>query len=101
MSVIALYVYDVTTFTIDKGIEPMGGSPIDAGEVTLQPGIYRIPGGAQISAQTATRGEPSFTVIPLDTKGNPPDPPLSPMAGYTMSEINAFFSAAGQENTLQ
>jgi len=99
MTVIALYVYDVTTFTIDKSIEPMGGSPIDAGEVTLQPGSYRIPAGAQINAQTATRGESSFTAIAL-TKWDPPDPPLSPMAGYSMSEINAFFGSAGQENAI-
>src|ERR1041384_1413998 len=101
MSLIALYVYNPTTFTTDTPIDSMHGDLISAGQVTLQPGIYRLAGSATIAPTATPKGDPSFSFRAIDnTKGNPPDPPLAPMAGYTMSEINAFFVGAGEANAI-
>jgi hypothetical protein len=102
MSIIALYVYSPTTFTTDTPIEPMIGAPISAGEVTLQPGVYRLAAGAKLDAQTQTRarGE-TYSVVPLtDDKGGLPDPPLLVSEQYTRDEIAAFLTGAGGANEL-
>ena len=101
MSIIALYVYAPTTFTTDSPIESMRGEFIGAGQVTLQPGIYRLHGGATISATAAPHEGASYSIIPhVNAKDGPPDPPISPMGGYTMSEITTFFGGAGEANAI-
>jgi hypothetical protein len=100
MSIIALYVYAPTTFTTDTPIEPMGGAPISAGEVTLQPGVYRLAAGAKLDAQTRARGE-TYAAVPLDdTKTGLPDPPGLISEQYTRDEIAAFLTGAGAANEL-
>lgn len=100
MSINALYVYSPTTFTTDMQIEPMAGEPIAAGEITLDPGIYRLPADAELVAQTAARG-PSYTIVALgDTKGGYPDPPLQAVERYGMDQIQNFLGGAGEENAI-
>ncbi|HEX2687417.1 MAG TPA: hypothetical protein VHN14_12410 [Kofleriaceae bacterium] len=92
--------YAPTTFTTDSNIEPITGAPIAAGEVTLQPGIYRLPGGATLVAKATAKGQ-SYAIVPLDdTKGGFPDPPLQAVQQYSTGEIEAFLGGAGAENEI-
>ncbi len=110
MNSIGLYVYAPTTFTTDTKIEPMKGGHITAGEVTLQPGVYRLPASAKLAPKADARAKsysampeatgPSYSIISLDPKGGPPDPPLSPIQGYTTSQIHAFFGGAGSSSDI-
>lgn len=112
MNSIGLYVYAPTTFTFTTNtkIEPMTGGAITGGEVTLQPGVYRLAANADLvaKAEADTRSfsvmpearGPSYSIVSLDTKGGPPDPPLSPILGYTTSQIHAFFGGAGGVSTF-
>jgi hypothetical protein len=110
MNSIGLYVYAPTTFTTDTKIEPMKGRHITAGEVTLEPGVYRLAEGATLVPKSDTMSRsysampeatgPSYSIVSLDTKGGPPDPPLSPIQGYTTSQIHAFFGGAGSDSDV-
>ena len=100
MNINALYVYTATTFTTDMQIEPMAGDPIAAGEVTLEPGIYRLPAEANLVPQTGAKGE-GFVTRSLDLKGDGwPDPPLQAVEQYGMDQIQSFLGGAGAQNAI-
>lgn len=107
MSIIALYVHSPTTFKTDTRIESTLGRFTGTGLVTLQPGVYRVVGGATVEVAQPTRSpgfiEPEVveytTVITNGTKTIYPDPPKQQL-GLNASQIKAFLDAAGEENEL-
>jgi hypothetical protein len=103
MSVIALYVFSPTTFTTNSTIEALTGGSYTAGEVTLNPGVYRLAEGATIvanSARTASRGESFFQGSVEGTKGGWPDPPQQAIDQFGMTQIKNFLGGAGEANTF-
>jgi hypothetical protein len=78
-------------------IESMIGETIAAGEVTLQPGIYRLPARATLIAQSAARGTGYRTTLLGDSKRGLPDPPLQAVQQYGVDQIQNFLGAAGTE----
>jgi hypothetical protein len=107
MSIIALYVHSTTTFKTDTRIESTLGDFTGTGLVTLQPGLYRVGGGAtvEVAQPTTSPGfiEPELveytTVIADGTKTIYPDPPQQQL-GLNALQIKAFLDAAGEENEL-
>lgn len=100
MSNKALYVYTTTTFTIDTQIEPMFGDPIGAGQVTLEPGIYRFPAEADLVPQTGAKGE-GYVTRDLSLKGDGwPDPPQQAVEQYGMDQIESFLGGAGAPSAI-
>jgi len=95
----ALYVYSPTSFMADTKIEPMTGAPIPPGVVKLSPGIYRLPGNANIVA-VKDASTSSYSIASFDTKGGSPDPPLQALQNSTADEIMAFLSGAGEEDEI-
>jgi len=100
MNVIGLYVYAPTTFTTNMKIEPIEGSAIKAGEVRLQPGVYRLAAGAHLVAISGVNETDYHVVMADSTKGGPPDPPRIAIQPYTTRQIFEFFSGAGGVNEL-
>ena len=101
-NVTALYVYSPTTFTTDKHIEPMVGTPHAAGEVHLPPGIYRAAGDANVVAANGAHGS-NYSIVPLsDTKGTWPDPPLQAIQQHntTADEIKNFLGGTGGQSNI-
>jgi len=101
MSITALYVYSPTTFQSDKHIEPMSGAPHAPGEVRLSPGIYRLPGNANVVAKNGAPNS-AYSIVALDTKGGFPDPPQQALMQHNMTaeQVNNFFGGTGKENEL-
>lgn len=102
MSIIALYVYSPTMFQTDMKIESMFGTPVDAGEVDLQPGIYRVEANANLVSMTGVQGSGYTRVTLGGTKGGWPDPPLQAIQQNhtTKEEVMAFLGGEGDENEL-
>jgi hypothetical protein len=100
MNIIGLYVYAPATFTTNTRIEPIEGSSIAAGEVMLQPGVYRLAADATIVANSGTN-ESNYHLVKADgTKGGPPDPPRISFQPYSTKQIIEFFSGAGIPNEV-
>ena len=108
MSIIALYVHSTTTFKTDTRIESTLGTFTGTGLVTLQPGVYRVAGGAIVDLAQPTRS-PGFiapeiveytTVISNGTKTIYPDPPKQQRLGLSAAQIKAFVESAGDENEV-
>lgn len=108
MSIIALYVHSTTTFKTDTRIESTLGKFTGTGLVTLQPGVYRVVGGANVAVAQPTRSpgfiEPEVveytTVVTNGTKTIYPDPPKEQL-GLSAAQIKAFVNAAGEQNELE
>lgn len=101
MSIIALYVTSPMTFTTDTTIESITGESIAPGVVTLELGVYRLPGDAQLTAQSIPKDEETyFQTLLTDPKGGPPDPPFAVLQAYTMAKITDFLGGASEQNAI-
>jgi len=100
MNVIGLYVYAPTTFTTNTKIEPIEGPSITAGEVMLQPGVYRLAANANLVASSGANAADYYVVKADGTKGGLPDPPPLAVQPYTTKQIIDFFSGAGIGNEI-
>jgi hypothetical protein len=102
MNITALYVYSPTTFRSDAKIESMTGATHAAGEVSLPPGIYRVPAGANLVAANGAESSSHSIVALGGTKGGLPDPPLEALqqSNMTAEEIINFFGGTGELNEL-